>query len=562
MTASASTAVATPGTRNVMVMLLIRLAAVHVISIYAGIFTVIHWLRDVPVQESWIIGVVGFAMLFLAFGVMITGRALGFFSTQYHRISVDWLPLLLVWPLALSIWACFGLGLAGIQAKQHLANGLAMPLIVLAATVPPLLLGRTPPWPAQRRIWQKLLDGHYAVASLAAALTLFLAIESALEQNPSAVNGPQVTASDGTSPAPSPTSTVAAPASGASAASPGFACDRSKAATTTGDVEEDEDNQCPPPRGAAQPSVPATAAAAPPPPPVAIIVRPIDQNFSAWGGIWMVFSGVLLGLARLFVARCRAGASVVGAMAPTGDGGEAALSGLSAPNRQLAGQLMSVAQNQMAAQAGSWLRSSGVPGADLLADMAGRFLSPTSSTPRTPGLPVVPTPAPLAALETMIAAPPSESAPTPPVMVPPVPVPQPAQAPPPPAPDPTPAPVPLPKPVVPPPVPPPPTVAAPISAPPPTAVAPSPDDAETAALRARVKDMDSALAKQQDTANQLQSSVGTLQDKLEKQAQVMNQVMAESQRAAEESRRTIDSLTRLMQGMKGDLERLSRSHTE
>lgn len=74
--------------------------------------------------------------------------------------------------------------------------------------------------------------------------------------------------------------------------------------------------------------------------------------------------------------------------------------------------------------------------------------------------------------------------------------------------------------------------------------------------------MDTALTKQQDTAKQLQSSVGALQDKLDKQAQAMAQVMAESQRAAEESRRTIDSLTRLMQGMKADLERLSRNQVE
>lgn len=517
-----------PAARGVMVVLLIRLAAVHVVSIYACVFTVIHWLRDVPIHDSWTIGVIGFVLLFLAFGVMITGRALGFFSTPQHQFSVDWLPLLLVWPLGLSIWACFALGLSSVQAKQQMTNGIALPLMVLAATVPPLLLGRIPSWPEPRRGWHKLLDGHYAIATVAAAVTLFLAMQSALEQDPPVGNAPSQTVAAAPADAP-----AAGPASGKAPQS-GFVCDRTKAAQADPDDEEGE-NQCPPPRGTSPP--PATAASptlTSGPVVASASVKPIDQNASSWGGIWMLISGMVLGVAR-FVAAKRGGVAIPGAVP--------VLAPLHLPEqgKELAGQLISAAQTQVAAQAGSWLRNSGIPNADLLATVMGKILGPGSSAQ-----PAVS--APTGVLPEMPAA---ATSPPPTLAAPPLPPVQPAPVPP------VAMPVSAPEPPPPPPV----AMASPSPASP-SAPAPAADNAEAAALRERVKDMDSALMKQQDTATQLQSTVGGLQDKLEKQTQAMAQMMAESQRAAEESRRTIDSLTRLMQGMKADLDRLSRNQVE
>lgn len=519
-----------PAARGVMVVLLIRLAAVHVVSIYACVFTVIHWLRDVPIHDSWTIGVIGFVLLFLAFGVMVTGRSLGFFSTPQHQFSVDWLPLLLVWPLGLSIWACFALGLTSVQAKQQMTNGIALPLMVLAATVPPLLLGRIPSWPEPRKGWHKLLDGHYAIATIAAAVTLFLAMQSALEQDPPVGNPPSQTAA---------VAPAAGPVSG-TAQQPGFVCDRTKAAQADPEDEEGA-NQCPPPRAASPP--PATAAsptANSSPVAAAASVKPIDQYVSSWGGIWMLISGVLLGAAR-FMAAKRGGAAMAGAIP-----GLAPLH-LPEQGKELAGQLISAAQTQVAAQAGSWLRNSGLPNADMLATVMGKILGPGSSAQPAVSAPLVGLP------ETSAAA----TSPPPTLAASPLP---PVQAVPPP---PAPVPVSVPEPPPPPPLPQkPPAVTASPSPASPSAPAPAPDNAEAAALRERVKDMDSALTKQQDTATQLQSTMGAMQDKLEKQSQAMAQVMAESQRAAEESRRTIDSLTRLMQGMKADLDRLSRNQAE
>lgn len=544
MMAALPAAAAKPAARSVVVMLLVRLAAVHVVSIYACIFTVIHWLHDVPIKDSWIIGVVGFVMLFLATGVMINGRLLGFFSTQSRRFSVDWLPLLLIWPMGLSIWACFGLGLASIQARQELANGVALPLVILAATVPPLLLGRLPAWPLPGKPWQRVLDGHYALASFAAALTLFLAMQSALGQ-----------------PSPAPTSTTATNAAAKPAAT-GFACNPNRT-VTTGDPEVDEDNKCPatpPPT-----STTATTAAASTATTIQAAARPIDQNLSAWGGTWMVISGLLLGLARLLTTK-RGGAAVpTGEVAAAVTGAETALAGLAGPGRELAGELMSAAQTQIAAQATSWLSSSGIPGADLISGMMGKVLK--GAPPTAPAAGGQATAAsPLASLEAAIPTPAGLAATVPGAVAAPAAttlaaVPAPAASASPFA-DAAPAAI-APAPSS-PPVPPPPPATTP--APAATASAPAPpppaaDNPEAAALRAQVKDMNAALAKQQDAASQLQSNVATLQDKLDKQTQMVNQVMAEGQRAADESRRTIDSLTRLMQGMKADLERLSRNQT-
>ncbi|OYQ36208.1 hypothetical protein CHU95_05305 [Niveispirillum lacus] len=512
-----------PGARNMIVVLLVRLAAVHVVSIYACVFTVIHWLRDVPIHDSWAIGVIGFLLLFLAIGVMITGRALGFFSTAQHRFSVDWLPLLLIWPLGLSIWACIALGLSSAQTRQEMANGIALPLMILAATVPPLLLGRIPSWPQPRKSWHKLLDGHYALASLAAAVTVFLAVQSALTLQPVSGN-------------PAPTMVVSKPAASANsqaAAQPGFVCDPAKAGQPDPEDEEGE-NQCPPPRT----NAPSAAGVAPqtipvPPAATASVQRPIDQHASSWGAIWMLISGALLGGGRLLAAKRAGGAGSADL--------SAALSTLQVPEqgKQLAGQLLSAAQTEVKAQAGSWLRNSGLPNADLLATIMGKFLGTGSSPP--PAGDAAATPPSLLAVAS--AAPPAPDPTTAgPVSV----AAGPASAPP-----------SLSQPVAPPPAP----LAAPPPPPPPPAPPPA-DDGVSKALQERVKGMDSALAKQQDTAAKLQSSVGALQDKLDKQSEAMAQVMAESQRAAEESRRTIDSLTRLVQSMKADLDRLSRNQIE
>ncbi len=523
MTGPVPALAAKPAARSVMVVLLVRLAAVHVVSIYACVFSVIHWLRDVPIHDSWAIGVVGFVLLFLAIGVMITGRTLGFFGTPQHRFSVDWLPLLMVWPLGLSIWACFALGLSSVQAKQQIINGMALPLMLLAATLPPLILGRLPPWPEPRKGWHKLLDGHYAIATMAAAVTLFLAMQSALQRDPPVGDSPSpVVAAD-------PANTVSSRPVSGTASRPGFVCDQTKATQADPDDEEG-DNQCPPPRVATPavsttpPAATSSSAASP------AAFRPIDQNASAWGGIWMLISGAVLGLARFVLAK-RGGGAMVGTVPGLGplhlpEGG-----------KELAGQLMSAAQTQVAAQAGSWLRNSGIPNADLLATVMGKVLRPASAAQPIDSPPVVPD-------AVTAPPPPAVAAPLPPVLADPV------------VPVAPPAPVPASAPVA---SSPPPVAATTAPAPPPTA---PPDNAEANALRGRVKDMDSALAKQQDAAKQLQSSVGALQDKLEKQSQAMAQVMAESQRNAEESRRTIDSLTRLMQGMKADLERLARNQAE
>lgn len=501
MTATLSVGAAAPVTRNALLVLLIRLAAVHVMALYAGIFTVIHWLRDVPLWDSWIIGAIGFAMLFLAFGVMLTGRATGFFSTPHHRFSVDWLPLLLIWPLGLSLWSCFGLGLASMQARQHLANGVAMPLMLLAATVPPLLLGRIAPWPEQRRTWHKLLDVHYALATMAAAVALFLAIHTALQQDTAGGNGGGL------------------PASTAStrSATPGFVCDPTKIIKSD-NAEEAADNQCPPVQQAAplQGAAPSGLGAVAP---GDASMRPIDRHATSWGMVWLLLAGALLGLTRFIAARS---AHPVTGVAATGS---AVPAGLPAEGADMAGRLMAMVRTQALSQAASLLRGSAgaAPNADLLTDMLGNIVSrPASASPA----PV------LATTVATVAEPTSTSVtqPAPEVSV------AAAMAPPPAAPAPEPVPG--------------------------TGAATPPDDHAAAALQEQVAGMNSALSKQQDTAAQLQSSVVSLQDKLEKQAQAVNQVMTESQRAAEESRRTIDSLTRLMQGMKADLERLSRSQSE
>ncbi|SNS81428.1 MULTISPECIES: hypothetical protein [unclassified Azospirillum] len=496
MSDSLSAGAAAPVTRNVLIVLLIRLAAVHVMALYAGIFTVIHWLRDVPLVESWIIGAIGFAMLFLAFGVMLTGRATGFFSTPHHRFSVDWLPLLLIWPLGLSLWSCFGLGLASMQARQHMANGVAMPLMLLAATVPPLLLGRIAPWPEQRRTWQKLLDAHYALATMAAAAALFLAIHTAVQQDSAMGNeggGPASTAST-------------------TAATPGFVCDRTKIIKSDNE-EEAADNQCPPVQQPAPLQVVAPGDAS---------KRPIDRHASSWGMIWLLLAGAVLGVTRFIAAR----AATAHPATDDADADSALPAGATAQGADMAGRLMAMVRTQALSQAAALLRGSAgtAPNGDLLTDMVGKIVSrPASASPAA----LAPL---LANTVAAVAAAPSASA-TPPAPE----VPVPASVAPPPA-----APAPEPVPVAPPP----------------------PDDHVAAALQEQVAGMNSALNKQQDTAAQLQSSVVSLQDKLEQQAQAMNQVMTESQRAAEESRRTIDSLTRLMQGMKADLERLSRSQSE
>gem|GEM_PF-3634201 len=66
------------------------------------------------------------------------------------------------------------------------------------------------------------------------------------------------------------------------------------------------------------------------------------------------------------------------------------------------------------------------------------------------------------------------------------------------------------------------------------------------------------LTAQEAATNQLKTSLGTVQGKLDEQAQTLAQLAQESQQSAEETRRSNDSLTRLMQSMKADLDRLNR----
>lgn len=495
----ASPAAVTPAAHGVLIPLLIRLAVVHLMALYAFILTALHWLRDVPIHQTWAFAALGFVLLFLAIGVMVTGRPLGYFSTPAHRFSVDWLPLLLIWPLGLSIWTCLALGLAGLNAKQQVADGLALPLMLLAATLPPLFLGRMPPWPGQRRFWHLVMDGHYALASLAAALTLAFAMHAALIKAPPLGNPlPQAV-----SPQTVPMAAVAKPV--------GFVCDPSKV-RLVGD-EDDEDNKCPPARrgaATAKPSGPGPGGGTVMVPPI----RPIDQNFSPLAGLWMLLSGGLLAGARAIAARRQA------------RGGAAALS---TEDLGLGSQLGMTVRSQAVAQAGSWLRSSGIPNADLLADMVGKITQPSPASPPVPD-PVapaatVPSPAP----PDPNPAPPPPPAPEPPVSTTPVP-------PPPAAPEPPPA-----------------------SAAPQTP--PAGPDPATIALQGSVEGLTSALTQQQAATGQLQANLGTLQDKLEKQAGMISQMATQSQQSAEESRRTIDGLTRLMQGLKADLDRLARSQT-
>ncbi|MFM2041479.1 MAG: hypothetical protein RLY86_55 [Pseudomonadota bacterium] len=586
------------GAQGAIATLLIRLGAAHVAALYAGVFTVVHWLREVPIAESWLVITAGIAVLFLAVGVLLTGRPLGFFSTPTQRFSVDWLPLLAVWPMGLGIWACFALGLDSVATRQELANGMAVPLMILAAVIPPLFLGRSPAWPAQRALWMRILDGHYALATLVAAGSLFLAISAGLSTPPAG----------GAAAPPAVATTPATPA-------PAFACNPSRV-VQTGDAEEDADNRCPAPAAgpsssAAAPADALTGAA------LAAALRPIDQNLSVWAGVWMVLSGLLLCALRQVQGRGRADAAssaVAGAgAAPAGAAAAAeALSPLAGEAKEIAGELVSIARSQVGAQATTWLRGSNLPNADLLADVVGKVLQPTSAAAATPAsapgapttAPAAPSIAPVAASDPIAglaaaglgmlagAAPPVPPAPAaavlpsailpnaalPATAPPPGPVAEPASAPTAPAPAPAPVAAAAPVPDTPAPAVARTFVAAVPAAPAPPPAPPAPDPtlqaalqtaqaaAEAAAARAdalqqQVGQMGGALSQQQAAAAQLQSTVGTLQDKLDIQSQMMGQMAAESQQAAEESRRTIDSLTRLMQGMKGDLERLSHSQT-
>lgn len=537
---------------------LVRLLALNGVALYAGVVALLHWLRAVPIHYTFMAGTLGFVLLFLALGMLVSGRWLGFFGKAQRRASPDWLPILLIWPTGFSILGCLALGLADPQARQQLTSALALPLALAAAAVPPLLLGRTPAWTAPIKLWQKLCEGFYALATVVAALVLFVAVYQALLNDP-------------------------APDDTATSVQPGFVC-KSGATSATPEDELSDEDKC-----HSAPTKPAAATAA-----VVAAVAPINQIYILWSTVLLLAGGVILLVGRAFAARAARGATnETGAMAGSGASMLTRLAGL--------------AEAEVMAQAGTLFGANGAPAGAALTAVIGKFMQPA-------GAGVATSPSALAAqleqgakhaasaeinrLSAQIAA---TSLPPAPVSVPTAgiaaavapaadPIPVPGSAPPaqlamvaetataamavPPAEpvasaDPAPvaaAPVPA-------------TETAPAEAP---VAAPSPAVDETKQLRENLAGMQDKMSKQEQTAGQLQDSLNGMSDKLakqedankqlqanvsglqgqlENQAKMLTQLAEEAQHSADENRRTMDSLTRLMQGTKAELDRLSKSQT-
>jgi len=117
---------------------LIRMMAPKAVALYAGGMALVHWLHEVPVRITFMAGALGFVLLFLVFGMIVNGRLLGFFSLAQRRVSPDWLPILLILPIGISIFGCFALGLVDPQVQHQLTSGLALPLLMpIIAVLPP-----------------------------------------------------------------------------------------------------------------------------------------------------------------------------------------------------------------------------------------------------------------------------------------------------------------------------------------------------------------------------------------------------------------------------------------
>jgi len=513
-TSDARNPVSATATRSPMAAWLMRILAINAVALYAWLVSMVHWLRQVPIHYTWMAGVLGFMLMFLAAGVLSSGKPLGFFYNREQRLCPDWLPLMLVWPIGLSIWGCLMLGLATIQTKQQLANGLALPFMQVAAVLPPLLLSRLPAWPQPRLRWHRQCDLLYVLTTLISAGLLFVAVYQALLDDPS-VATPTVASTTASTPAPAAVTAPALSTASASVGEPapvavtpyhGFACDpNAHSATGEGDTP---DNQCEP-SATHQAEIPVALG-------TLMGDRPIDQFFSLWGAVLLLAGGMLLVLARLIGVR--------------------RMSGLPAAEASLLSQVTGSGKAAMLSSAGSLLRSSGVPGADVLAAMVGKTMQAGASdhaalpaaltaaesarTLAEPALAVVPA----AATVTPVTAPAELAA---------------AQV----------------------------STTSELTAPAtatPADSKPAQEDVKavqdglsqqqqaTSQLQDSVKGMNEQLAKQQDAAKQLQ-------DKLEQQNQMLTQLATEAQQSAEETRRTNDSLTRLMKGMKADLERLSKN---
>lgn len=78
-------------------------------------------------------------------------------------------------------------------------------------------------------------------------------------------------------------------------------------------------------------------------------------------------------------------------------------------------------------------------------------------------------------------------------------------------------------------------------------------------LQNSLSDVGARLASHEAAANQLQSNVGAMQDKMEQHAQMLNQMAQHMQDSAAEARKTSDSMTRMMLGMKAEMDRMSKS---
>jgi hypothetical protein len=166
-----------------------RLLAINAAMLHTGGVLLLHRLREVPAHLSWMAGVAGIVLLFWVVSVLTTGRLSGFFGRGMVRFWVDWLPVLLIWPIGLSLWACLTLGLGSMESNQHLAHGIALPVMMTAAGMLPLLLGLLPAWPGPSKPWFRLLDLVYVLTTLVAALMLFLAVNRALLASSASVHG-------------------------------------------------------------------------------------------------------------------------------------------------------------------------------------------------------------------------------------------------------------------------------------------------------------------------------------------------------------------------------------
>ena len=163
---------------------LLKLVGVNSTVLYGGGIVLLHHVHEVPAQLSWIVGIGGFVLLLWTIGILVTGRGLGFFSRRNGRFRIDWLPVLLIVPIGLSLWACLALGLASMTPYSSLAGGATLPLMLTAAVLITLLLWRLPPWPAPSKKRFLLLDLTYALTTFIAAAMLFSSVHRALQPAP------------------------------------------------------------------------------------------------------------------------------------------------------------------------------------------------------------------------------------------------------------------------------------------------------------------------------------------------------------------------------------------